>query len=83
MEDEVDASKTTRIEKDVTLTEQEGVTVNVEVEEVKTKSENMFYKRAAKHYLADEPRKEHKDTSLTAAAYHNHTKILVLGKSTN
>lgn len=41
-----------------------------------------FYKRLSRHYLADEPRKENRNAYLTAAAYHNKTKLLVTGFST-
>lgn len=42
----------------------------------------MFYKRLARHYLADEVRKENKEAILTSAAYHQQTKILITGYST-
>ncbi|XP_032665504.1 periodic tryptophan protein 2 homolog [Odontomachus brunneus] len=39
----------------------------------------LAYKKLARHYLADEPRKYDKDVRLTAAAYHRDTHILVVG----
>lgn len=39
----------------------------------------MRYKRLSRHYLADEVRKDNRDAVLTAAAYHQQTKILVTG----
>lgn len=52
----------------------------------KDKSENkdvkkLLYKRLGKHYLADEVKKSAKDAVLTAAAYHQDTRILVVGFS--
>ena len=41
-----------------------------------------FYKKLARHYLADEPRKEHRDAVLTTAHYNKQTKVLVVGFST-
>ncbi|XP_011298217.1 periodic tryptophan protein 2 homolog [Fopius arisanus] len=41
----------------------------------------LAYKRLARHYLADEPRKCDKSAILTAAAYHAKTRILVSGFS--
>lgn len=41
--------------------------------------EKLRYKRLSRHYLADEVRKENRDALLTAAAYHQQTKILVTG----
>lgn len=55
--------------------------LNVEQEDDK-KPEIMYYKRLARHFLADQPRKEDKEAHLTAAAYHKQTKILVAGFST-
>ncbi|XP_014478920.1 PREDICTED: periodic tryptophan protein 2 homolog [Dinoponera quadriceps] len=37
------------------------------------------FKKLARHYLSDEPRKHTKDVKLTAAAYHRDTRILVVG----
>lgn len=45
-----------------------------------TKDTKFFYKRNARHYLADEVRKENREAVLTAAAYHKGLKILVTGK---
>lgn len=41
-----------------------------------------FYKKLSRHYLADEPRKEHRDAVLTTAHYNRQTKVLVVGFST-
>ncbi|RZC43013.1 periodic tryptophan protein 2 -like protein, partial [Asbolus verrucosus] len=48
---------------------------------VDEKKDKFFYKRIARHYLADEARKDDKDAILTSAAYHKKTKILVTGFS--
>lgn len=41
-----------------------------------------YYKKLSRFYLADEPRKEHRDATLTAAHYNRKTKIMVVGFST-
>lgn len=41
----------------------------------------LLYKKLGKHYLADEVRKSAKEAVLTAAAYHQDTRILVVGFS--
>jgi periodic tryptophan protein 2 len=41
----------------------------------------LMYKRLGKHYLADEVHKSDRLAVLTAAAYHQDTRILVLGFS--
>lgn len=46
------------------------------------KKSKFFYKRLARHYLADEARKSNFAAVLTAAAYHKGTKILVTGELT-
>lgn len=43
------------------------------------KSDKMYYKKLSRHYLADEVRKENREAVLTTAAYHQQTKILVVG----
>ncbi|XP_012279845.1 periodic tryptophan protein 2 homolog [Orussus abietinus] len=43
--------------------------------------ERFHYKRLARHYLADEVRKDAKDAVLTAATYHAATRIFVAGFS--
>lgn len=48
-------------------------------DDVEKKRERMYYKRVAKHYLADEPKKENREAILTSAAYHKYSKILVTG----
>ncbi|XP_025828852.1 periodic tryptophan protein 2 homolog [Agrilus planipennis] len=53
-----------------------------EENEKNKKKEKMYYKRLARHYLADDVRKESKDAVLTAASYHKATKVLVAGFST-
>ncbi|KAH8400958.1 hypothetical protein KR009_002122, partial [Drosophila setifemur] len=53
----------------------------VKDEEVK-KSHPFFYKKLARHYLADEARKEQRDVALTAANYNQKTKVLVVAFST-
>ncbi|XP_063980144.1 periodic tryptophan protein 2 homolog isoform X2 [Diachasmimorpha longicaudata] len=47
----------------------------------KDKIKKFIFKRLARHYLADEPRKSDRAAILTAAAYHPNTKILVTGFS--
>lgn len=44
-----------------------------------SKVKKLRYKRIARHYLADEVRKQAKDAVLTAATYHKDTHILVVG----
>lgn len=60
------------------------VTTTLEKMKVKESSEEQnnskfFYKRLARHYLADEVRKDSKEAILTAAAYHRDIKILITG----
>uniref|UniRef100_A0A1A9W3Q6 WD_REPEATS_REGION domain-containing protein n=1 Tax=Glossina brevipalpis TaxID=37001 RepID=A0A1A9W3Q6_9MUSC len=45
------------------------------------KSHPFYYKKLARHYLADEPRKEQRNAVLTAAHYNKRIKILVVGFS--
>ncbi|KAH8280515.1 hypothetical protein KR018_009054, partial [Drosophila ironensis] len=51
-------------------------------DEAVRKKHPFFYKKLARHYLADEPRKEQRDAQLTAANYNQRTKILVVAFST-
>lgn len=82
MEDDIDESKIReRTEKEV-LEDFSKLAVNDENKEQDKKLEKMYYKRVARHYIADEPKKEDKDAVLTAAAYHKQSKILVVGFST-
>lgn len=37
------------------------------------------YKKLARHYLADEPRKQNKNVRLSAAAYHRDNRMLIVG----
>ncbi|XP_065369426.1 periodic tryptophan protein 2 homolog [Calliphora vicina] len=53
----------------------------VKDEDVK-RAHPFFYKKLARHYLADEPRKEKRDAVLTTAHYNRQTKVLVVGFST-
>ncbi|XP_030388455.1 periodic tryptophan protein 2 homolog [Scaptodrosophila lebanonensis] len=46
------------------------------------KAHPFFYKKLARHYLANEPRKEHRDALLTAANYNPRTKVMVVAFST-
>ena len=58
--------------------------VNDEEMEIETKKglvKRLRYKRLARHYLADVPRKEDNTAVVTAAAYHDVTRILVVGFS--
>ncbi|KNC28885.1 hypothetical protein FF38_07379 [Lucilia cuprina] len=54
---------------------------DIKDEDVK-KGHPFYYKKLARHYLADEPRKEHRDAVLTTAHYNRQTKVLVVGFST-
>lgn len=80
-EDDVDATKALeRTEEEITKALSE---VNVNDEDSQNKGiSKLFYKRLARHYLADDVRKENKEAVLTSAAYHKKTKILVTGYST-
>ncbi|EDW85819.1 uncharacterized protein Dwil_GK22940 [Drosophila willistoni] len=46
------------------------------------KTHPFLYKKLARHYLANEPRKEQRDALLTAANYNRRTKVLVTAFST-
>jgi len=55
-----------------------------DTEDISAKEENkkikmLGYKKQATFYLADEVHKQSKDAKLTAAAYHQDTRILVIG----
>lgn len=50
------------------------------VEEDNKKTDKLYYKRIARHYLADAARKDDRKAELTSASYHKATKILVSGK---
>lgn len=50
--------------------------------EVKPTKKGFVYKRLARHYLADEARKENPKAIITAAAYHKQLKILITAYST-
>lgn len=63
---------------EMTVDETSKQTVNVEQSTEQT-VDKFFYKRTARHYMADEIRKDNKDAVLTAAAYHRNTKILITG----
>lgn len=63
---------------EMTVTGTSQQTVNVDESTAQTISK-FFYKRIARHYMADEVRKDNKDAVLTAAAYHRDTKILITG----
>ncbi|CAH1981259.1 unnamed protein product [Acanthoscelides obtectus] len=65
-------------------TEEETVAAleQLEVNDTNNKENKMFYKRVAKHFVADEVRKNNRDALLTSAAYHKTLKILVTGYST-
>ncbi|CAH1183241.1 unnamed protein product [Phaedon cochleariae] len=80
-EDGIDISKSLeRTEEEITKALSE---IDVEDADTKTHEVNkLFYKRLARHYLADEVRKENRDAVLTSAAYHKKSRILVTGYST-
>lgn len=76
-EDDVDSTKIiekTEAEISNALTE-----IRIDEETDSDKKDKLYYKRLARHYLADEVRKDNRDAVLTAAAYHTETKILVTG----
>lgn len=77
-EDDVDASKSIeRSEEEITA----GLSdVALNNEELSQEINKLFYKRLSRHYLADEVRKENRNATLTSAAYHKQTRILVTGK---
>nr|CAI5852055.1 unnamed protein product [Callosobruchus analis] len=79
-DDEDDVNIATSIER----TEDETVAAleQLEVNDKDNKENKMFYKRVAKHFIADEVRKDNRDAVLTSAAYHKTLKILVTGYST-
>ncbi|KAG5874047.1 hypothetical protein JTB14_034623 [Gonioctena quinquepunctata] len=81
VEDDIDTSKSLeRTEEEITKALGE-VTVN-EDEPKEEEVNKLFYKRIARHYLADEVRKNNRDATLTSAAYHKKSRILVTGYST-
>lgn len=45
-------------------------------------TEKVFYKRLSRHFLCDNLRKEDRNVSLTSAAYHKDSHVLVTGYST-
>lgn len=55
---------------------------NEEQDEDVKRKHPFFYKKLGRYYLADEPRKEHRDAVMTAAHYNRQTKVLVVGFST-
>lgn len=68
--------------KSVEKTQEEVEELLKESPEGKAEDDNkLLYRRLARHYLADEVRKEHQDAVLTAAAHHTKARILVTGKS--
>ncbi|CAH0559225.1 unnamed protein product [Brassicogethes aeneus] len=77
-EDDIDTTKSLeRTEEEVTNALKE-----LEVsDESNNETNKLFYKRLARHYLGDEPRKDDKNAVLTSAAYHRKSKILVTGFS--
>ncbi|CAB0036783.1 unnamed protein product [Trichogramma brassicae] len=77
-EDDVDLDKA--IEK-VKNTMKKASVSDTKSEEDNSEVNKLFYKRLAKHYLCDDPRKANKDVVLTAAAYHIESHILVVGFS--
>lgn len=68
-------------EKTIERTEEEVTAVlnKLTVQEEQKKVKNFPYKRLFKHYLGNEARKEQHNATLTAAAYHRATKILITG----
>ncbi|KAH1025703.1 periodic tryptophan protein 2 homolog isoform X1 [Dendroctonus ponderosae] len=74
-EDDVDITKS------VEKTQEEVEESLKESPECKAEDNKLLYMRLARHYLADEVRKEHQEAVLTAAAYHPKARILVTGFS--
>lgn len=54
--------------------------IKIDEGQEENKIDKLFYKRIARHYLADEVRKEDREAQLTSAAYHKKTKILITGR---
>lgn len=52
------------------------------ISDAHAKRHPFFYTRLARHYLADEVRKENRNATLTAANYHKRTKLLITAFST-
>ncbi|CAG9859982.1 unnamed protein product [Phyllotreta striolata] len=78
-EDNVDATKAPeRTEEELTKALSE---MDVNSQENDKAINKLFYKRLARHYLADDVRKENRDAILTAAGYHKKSKIFVTGYS--
>ncbi|CAH1131380.1 unnamed protein product [Ceutorhynchus assimilis] len=79
-EDEDDIDITKSLEK--SQAEAEKALKDIHINETENKeASKLFYKRIARHYLADEARKDQKEAVLTSAAYHKASKILVTGFS--
>ncbi|KAF5273066.1 hypothetical protein FQR65_LT04808 [Abscondita terminalis] len=77
-EDDIDATKIIeQSEEEIT-----GAIKMMEIDDDNDKTDKLYYKRLARHYLGDEVRKENRSAVVTCAAYHKDTKILVIGFST-
>ncbi|KAK9700457.1 WD domain, G-beta repeat [Popillia japonica] len=76
-EDDIDVSKVPE------RTEEElaAALKDVRVEDNAVEEDKLYYKRIARHYLGDAPRKDDRKAILTAASYHKTTKVLVTGFS--
>ncbi|XP_037895786.1 periodic tryptophan protein 2 homolog isoform X1 [Glossina fuscipes] len=80
-EDEIEETVEKRIENVDSLTENIVDENEHNDNEGEKKCHPFYYKKLARHYLADEPRKEQRDVVLTAAYYNKRIKILVVGFS--
>lgn len=78
-EDDIDPTKT--LERTTEEMTKELEKVHIETEPVGKTVEKFSYRRIARHYLADDVKKDNKNAVLTSAAYHKGTKILVTGYS--
>lgn len=77
-EDDVDITKS--LEKTQAEAEEALKDMHINDLEAENKETNkLFYKRIARHYLADEVRKDQREAVLTSAAYHKASRILVTG----
>nr|XP_022904182.1 periodic tryptophan protein 2 homolog [Onthophagus taurus] len=78
IEDEIDVSKIKeRSDEEIAASLKE-----LEIEDESKNEDRIFYKRIAKHYIANDIKKDNHDATLTAVAYHKELKILVTGYST-
>lgn len=76
-EDDIDATKSIeKSEEEMTAALDK---IKVDEEPSLKEANKLFYRRLARHYLADEARKENKEAVVTSAAYHKKSRILITG----